>query len=63
LREATTVVMSGMDEVFNMPTTWALGYAVGLRGSTPEEKQTAFGVGASAAASPTATLRRGSHSL
>jgi CubicO group peptidase (beta-lactamase class C family) len=45
LSEATMVAMSGMDEVFGMPTTWALGYAVGLPGSTPDEKQTAFGVG------------------
>jgi len=45
LREATTVSASGVDEVFGMPTTWAMGYAVGATGATPEEGKTQFGVG------------------
>jgi CubicO group peptidase (beta-lactamase class C family) len=45
LREATTVSMSGADQVFGMPTTWALGYSIGRLGASPQESQTAFGVG------------------
>ena len=47
LREATAVAMSGVDQVFGMPTTWALGYAIGRPGalSTPENSRTVFGVG------------------
>ncbi|HKW69693.1 MAG TPA: serine hydrolase domain-containing protein [Candidatus Dormibacteraeota bacterium] len=42
LREATTESFSGIDEVFGMPTKWALGYSIGAPGSNSE---TAFGVG------------------
>ena len=42
LREATTLSFSGVDEVFGMPTRWALGYSIGAPGSNSE---TAFGVG------------------
>jgi CubicO group peptidase (beta-lactamase class C family) len=45
LRQATTAPVSGVDEVFGMPTTWALGYAIGVPGGSPENSQTAFGVG------------------
>lgn len=45
LREATTVSASGVDEVFGMPTTWALGYAIGATGAAPEESKSQFGVG------------------
>lgn len=45
LREATTVSASGVDEVFGMPTSWALGYSIGATGATPEESKTQFGVG------------------
>jgi CubicO group peptidase (beta-lactamase class C family) len=45
LREATAVSASGIDAVFGMPTTWGLGYAIGLPGSSAEESPTAFGVG------------------
>src|SRR3989454_3550658 len=45
LREATTKPVSGVDEVFGMPTTWALGYSIGVPGTSPQETQTAFGVG------------------
>ena len=37
--------MSGVDQVFGMPTTWGLGYSIGLLGSTPQETPAAFGVG------------------
>lgn len=45
LREATAVAMSGNDEVFGMPTTWALGYAIGGLGSAPQDSPSVFGVG------------------
>jgi len=45
LREATTVSISGVDQVFGMPTTWALGYGIGRLGSTAQESPTSFGVG------------------
>jgi CubicO group peptidase (beta-lactamase class C family) len=45
LRQATAVSMSGMDQVFGNPSTWALGYPIGRLGSTPEESPTAFGLG------------------
>jgi CubicO group peptidase (beta-lactamase class C family) len=45
LREATAVSASGVDAVFGMPTTWGLGYAIGLPGASAEETPTAFGVG------------------
>lgn len=43
LREATSVAFSGVDQVFGMPTAWALGYAIGRPGdmSAPH----VFGVG------------------
>jgi CubicO group peptidase (beta-lactamase class C family) len=37
------VAMSGVDEVFGMPTTWALGYAIGRPGAM--SSPTVFGVG------------------
>jgi len=42
LREATGVAFSGPDQVFGMPTTWALGYSIGGLGSGPS---TNFGIG------------------
>ena len=45
LREATAVAMSGTDQVFGMPTTWALGYSIGRLGASPEDSATTFGVG------------------
>ena len=45
LREVTAVSSKGVDEVFGMPTTWGLGYSIGLLGSSAEESPTAFGVG------------------
>jgi hypothetical protein len=45
LREATTVAISGTDEVFGMPTAFALGYAVGLPGSAAQDGPAVFGIG------------------
>jgi CubicO group peptidase (beta-lactamase class C family) len=45
LREVTAPAMIGIDAVFGMPTTWALGYSVGRPGSTPKESATSFGIG------------------
>jgi CubicO group peptidase (beta-lactamase class C family) len=45
LREATTLSMSGPDQVFGNPTTWALGFSLGRLGSTPQESPTVFGIG------------------
>lgn len=44
LREATAVAMRGNDQVFGMPTTWALGYAIGGLG-TAHDSDSVFGVG------------------
>jgi len=44
LREATAVAMSGTDEIFGMPTKWALGYAIGGLGSG-SASDSVFGVG------------------
>jgi CubicO group peptidase (beta-lactamase class C family) len=43
LRQVTAVAMSGVDEVFGNPSSWALGYSVGLPGSTAHDS--AFGMG------------------
>src|SRR5256886_9058182 len=45
LREATSAPVSGVDEVFGMPTTWALGYSIGRLGSDALASPTTFGVG------------------
>ncbi|MFI7703048.1 serine hydrolase domain-containing protein [Nonomuraea sp. NPDC049480] len=58
LREVTAVVAGGVDEVFGMPSSWGLGYAIGGVTSTAEEKPTVFGMagaGGSAAWADTAT--------
>jgi CubicO group peptidase (beta-lactamase class C family) len=46
LREVTAVAFRGNDEVFGMPTTWALGYAIGGLG-TSSDSDSVFGVGGS----------------
>jgi CubicO group peptidase (beta-lactamase class C family) len=43
LREVTTVASSGMDEVFGMPTKWALGYSIGRPGAM--DSSSVFGIG------------------
>src|SRR5437016_7651887 len=45
LQQATTERVTGQDEVFGMPTTWGLGYSIGVPGGNPQDLQTAFGVG------------------
>ena len=45
LREATAVSSTGMDQVFGMPTTWGLGYAIGGLGPAAQDSQSVFGVG------------------
>jgi CubicO group peptidase (beta-lactamase class C family) len=45
LREATSSPFTGDDQVFGMPTTWALGYAAGVPGVEPKDPPTSFGVG------------------
>lgn len=45
LHQATRSPFSGMDEVFGIPTTWALGYAPGVPGVDAKERPTAFGIG------------------
>jgi CubicO group peptidase (beta-lactamase class C family) len=42
LAEVTAVSSRGTDEVFGMPTTWGLGYSIGLPGG---QRDTAFGIG------------------
>ena len=46
LREVTAVAMTGQDQVFGMPTTWGLGYAIGGLGSG-HGSESVFGVGGS----------------
>jgi CubicO group peptidase (beta-lactamase class C family) len=58
LAEATAVSSSGVDEVFGMPTTWALGYGIGGPGGDAQDSPTVFGlggVGASVAGGDTAS--------
>lgn len=43
LREVTAVAMSGVDQVFGMPTTWALGYSIGRPGAMSDTH--VFGIG------------------
>jgi CubicO group peptidase (beta-lactamase class C family) len=43
LREVTTVASSGVDEIFGMPTTWALGYSIGRPGAM--DASSVFGIG------------------
>ncbi|MFD5558096.1 serine hydrolase domain-containing protein [Streptomyces sp. NPDC127068] len=45
LREATQQAVSGPDEVFGMPSTWALGYGLGSIDTDPEPRMTTFGLG------------------
>jgi CubicO group peptidase (beta-lactamase class C family) len=45
LAQATAVSMSGVDEVFGMPSSWGLGYSVGLPGSAASGTPHSFGLG------------------
>src|SRR5437016_1786806 len=55
LGEAATVAFSGPDQVFGMPTTWTLGYAIGGIGAVPDTVFGVGGVGGSFACGDTAT--------
>jgi CubicO group peptidase (beta-lactamase class C family) len=45
LREVTAEAASGIDQVFGHPSTWCLGYSLGLLGEEPGEHRSAFGMG------------------
>jgi CubicO group peptidase (beta-lactamase class C family) len=45
LHEATALSISGIDQVFGNPTTWALGFSLGRLGSTAQDSPTVFGIG------------------
>jgi CubicO group peptidase (beta-lactamase class C family) len=45
LREATALSMSGIDQVFGNPSSWALGFSLGRLGSTAQESPSVFGIG------------------
>jgi CubicO group peptidase (beta-lactamase class C family) len=55
LGEVTAVSSSGTDEVFGMPTTWGLGYSIGLPGGPRDSAFGVGGVGGSFAFGDTAT--------
>jgi hypothetical protein len=45
LREATALSMSGIDQVFGNPSSWALGFSLGRLGSTAQASPSVFGIG------------------
>jgi CubicO group peptidase (beta-lactamase class C family) len=45
LREVSAVAADGVDEVFGMPSTWGLGYGIGLPDGAAQEHPAAFGMG------------------
>ncbi len=45
LRQVTAVAASGVDEVFGMPSSWGLGYAIGRPDASADDAPTAFGLG------------------
>jgi CubicO group peptidase (beta-lactamase class C family) len=45
VREAVTSTAAGVDEIFGMPTTWGLGYSIGIVGRGTADPPTAIGVG------------------
>jgi len=55
LAEVTAVSSQGTDEIFGNPTTWGLGYAIGLPGGPREGAFGLGGVGGSFAFGDTAT--------
>jgi CubicO group peptidase (beta-lactamase class C family) len=44
LREATTVAATGVDQVFGNPSSWGLGYSIGLPDATAQDTASAFGM-------------------
>jgi hypothetical protein len=47
LREVSAVAFEGVDEIFGLPATWALGYSIGRPGADRQGAATAFGWGGS----------------
>ncbi|MDQ3855143.1 MAG: beta-lactamase family protein [Chloroflexota bacterium] len=45
LRALSAPAFSGVDQIMGNPSTWALGYGIGLPGADPEETSTVFGMG------------------
>lgn len=45
LREISAVAFSGVDQIMDSPSNWALGYAIGRPGADPNESRTVFGMG------------------
>lgn len=45
LSEISAVAVSGVDEVFGVPSAWGLGYAIGYLGSDEKDSPTVFGMG------------------
>ncbi|MDQ3783739.1 MAG: beta-lactamase family protein [Actinomycetota bacterium] len=45
LREVSAVAFSGVDQIMEFPSTWALGYSVGRLGAYPQETPSVFGMG------------------
>jgi CubicO group peptidase (beta-lactamase class C family) len=45
LREVSAVAFSGVDQIMEFPSTWALGYSIGRIGTDPQETPTVFGMG------------------
>jgi CubicO group peptidase (beta-lactamase class C family) len=45
LGQVATAAASGIDEIFGNPSTWGLGFAIGLPGSSAQDAPTAFGMG------------------
>ncbi|MFC7640412.1 hypothetical protein ACFQX6_04815 [Streptosporangium lutulentum] len=60
LREATRKSSSGIDEIFGMPSAFALGYALGS--PVDQSPETVFGMAGAGGAAPTRTPRPGSWS-
>jgi hypothetical protein len=59
LREATSVMASGIDEIFGNPSWWGLGYSIGRPGRTAPDTPTTFGMGGHRdGAAPAAADRR-----
>ena len=44
-REVSAVARSDADQIFGLPTSWGLGYAIGQFMSNAHETQHVFGVG------------------
>ncbi len=45
LREVSAVAFSGIDQIMEFPSTWALGYAIGRIGTDPKDTPIVFGYG------------------